>query len=200
MTAEDHSAIVGDKNLWDDLVVNEDQIGEDSTTNSSGDSSSTTVVDPDQVSGDSDSTTDIEQAEKSRVQVVQVTVAESTTVVEEEENSGVVLLIPVIIAVILIVVAITILVRCFTSRRNEAFKINQRLERVPNDTQASNYVDSQYNYNDGDKNIFARTQKIERADNVILDTHADASNSEFGSRVSEASESAAKLKSESTTP
>lgn len=84
--------------------------------------------------------------------------AESETQAGEADNNSIILLIPLVLAVILIVVAITIIVRCFTSRKKELEKINENVhQHAPVDTQGSSYADSQYHYGDGDKNIFART-------------------------------------------
>lgn len=51
-----------------------------------------------------------------------MTVAEIDAPVDDS-NGSIILLIPLVLAVILIVVAITIIVRCFTSRKNELEKI-----------------------------------------------------------------------------
>ena len=172
----DHSAIVGDSNLWDDLIYDRDGNVVNDQTNTSGGSSGSGSTDTtgDNQNEDGDSVIFEEEKTKARTQIVTVTVEESVTKeAQEDSTSNVMIIIPIVIAVVLLVVAVAIIIKCYQSRQKSVMTIQENLKAVAQTESA--FHDTQYQMrNDDDKsNIFSRTSttqhKLRVADNDVVE-------------------------------
>lgn len=197
---DQHSAIVGDSNLWDDLVYDRDgniingQTGESS---SSGSSDSDTTGNNNGKNEDSGIIFEDDEA-KARSQIMTVTVEESTMkeASSDDSASNVMIIVPIVIAAVLLVVAVAIIIKCYQSRTKAVMQIQENLKAVAQTESA--FQDTQYQMrNDDDKsNIFSRTSttqhKLRVADQDAVedafgDQHVSVATSQNGNNISSAS-------------
>lgn len=102
------------------------------------------------------------------------------------------IVVPIIVVVVLVLIAVTFIIRCYQSKRKMALNINENMQRVAGETEASSYADSQYVVdNDQKSNIFARTSmisKVSQADNVTDNvTYTNAEDSSLANSASKLS-------------